>query len=69
MVYVFKTSVQTNLEIEELRPEFDKINSITRWNFDLEDCDNILRVESNIISSKIISELLKYHNFQCQELE
>ncbi len=69
MVNVFKTSVETNLDIEELRPDLDKEESIIRWNFDLEDCDNILRVEGSKNSSKIIRELFKHHNFKCYELE
>lgn len=41
---------------------------MSSWNFDLEDCDKILRVDSqNEISEKIIN-LLSDSSFNCEEL-
>ena len=67
-IYVFKTSIKP----EDIRA----VNAILRtliphckWNYDLEDCDNILRIESH----KNIAELITFHleldGFNCQELE
>lgn len=69
MILVFKTSVKTNTQIKTLKPHIDKILPKGKWNFDLEDCDKILRVDSeeNIVSTMI--NLLTAHNFYCVELD
>jgi len=69
MIFVFKTSVKTNMQVKQLRPHIDKMLPTATWNFDLTDCDKILRVDSgeNIIF-KII-DLLNRHNHNCEELE
>lgn len=69
MIYVFKTTVQTKVQARKLKPHLDQILPTAKWNFDLHDCDKILRVDSedNIIHP--IVSLLKRHNFRCEELE
>lgn len=69
MIYVFKTSVKTKTQVKKLRSHINKILSCEKWNFDLEDCDNILRIDSgkNIVVK--ITELLKSHQYHCEELE
>lgn len=69
MVHVFKTSIETDEDIKKIKPKLDSLPTILRWNFDLEDCDNILRVEApNVLSTEII-DLLVESNFECQELD
>ena len=69
MIYVFKTSVKTKKQVKKLSPHINEIVPVKKWNFDLEDCDNILRIDSeeNIVL-KII-DLLTIHEFHCEELE
>ena len=69
MVFVFKTSVKTKRQVKELKTHIDKILPRSKFHFDLEDCDNILRIDSeeNIIPT--IINLLEFHNFDCEELE
>lgn len=69
MILVFKTSVQTKTQIELLRPYLDKILEKSRWNFDLEDCDKILRIEGGNCSQRTVIELLKNLDFECIKLE
>ncbi|MCK0188908.1 hypothetical protein [Arenibacter sp. F20364] len=69
-VLVFKTSINHNREIRVLKPALNKL--ITKWgywNFDLEDCDNILRVETHRVTAGAIARLLNNHGFLCEELE
>lgn len=68
MVTVFKTNVQcpdkASSIVNGLLCEFPAF----RINFDLEDCDNILRVEGgNIQTNEIISSLKKLGHF-CEEM-
>lgn len=69
MIYVFKTSVKTKVQAKKLKPHIDKMLPKAKWNFDFDDCDKILRIDSeeNIISP--IINLLKIHQFNCEELE
>jgi hypothetical protein len=69
MIYVLKTSVRTKIQAKKLKPHIDEILPKAKWNFDLADCDKVLRIDSeaNIISP--IINLLNNHDFDCQELE
>ena len=69
MIFVFKTSVQTKMQAKRLRPHINKILPNEKWNFDLEDCDKILRIdcEKNIVLK--IKDLLNNHKFNCEELK
>lgn len=63
-----KTSVKTRKAVKYLAPQLDKILSNAIWNFDLEDCDNILRIDSRPEISSDVIKLLKYEGFECEEL-
>ncbi|KQO21020.1 hypothetical protein ASF10_15160 [Flavobacterium sp. Leaf82] len=68
MIEVFKTNVQevqqSKMIVEKLLEHFPN-SSI---NFDLEDCDKILRIHSVSISNKTIIDLLNAHGFHCEVL-
>jgi hypothetical protein len=70
MVWVFKTSVQSKADIASLA---SSLNGLLQprgsWNIDLEDCDNILRVESAALQSEEIIRLLQDQGYFCAELE
>ena len=69
MIFVFKTSVKSKIQVKKLKPHIDRLLPSVKWNFDLHDRDNILRIDSeeNIVFE--ISELLETHNHYCEELE
>jgi hypothetical protein len=68
MVLIFKTSVFTDQDIQSLTPSLDKLPQ-TRWNFDLEDCDKILRIESlQEVSEDEIINILIGRGFTCEVL-
>lgn len=68
MIEVFKTDVQqpgtANLLIAKLILLFPG----SRVNFDLEDCDRVLRVEGENICREKIAQLLKSCGYFCQIL-
>jgi hypothetical protein len=68
-VFVFATSVEKRRQVSRIKPLLTAVPSINDWNFDLEDCDNILRVEATAISPRFIETLLKTAGFECRELE
>ena len=69
MIFVFKTSVKTQMQAKKLKLHIDKILPNAKWNFDLKDSDKILRIDSeeNVVS--ITKDLLNIHKFNCEELE
>ena len=69
MIFVFKTSVKTKMQVKKLKPHFDKILPNEKWNFDLEDRDKILRIDSEENIGLVIIDLLNIHNHTCEELE
>ena len=65
MISVFKTSVSNESDIEILKPLLDTQLENSKWNFDLEDCDNILRIDSlNEVVEQTI-KLLKDYGLCC----
>jgi hypothetical protein len=69
MIYVFKTSVKTKMQVKKIKPHLDNIFPAATWNFDLDDCDKILRIDSdeNIVCK--MKALLNLHEFYCEELK
>ena len=68
-VLVFKTSVKKYKDVHQLSPLLDRlINPSGRWNFDLEDCDNILRVETPVIAAGLVINTLEERGYLCEEL-
>lgn len=47
MVWVFKTTIKNKIQVRKISPILDElILPQGKWNFDLEDCDKILRIEN-----------------------
>ena len=70
MVLVFRTSVTKESEIALLAPHLNKLTQGNgNWNFDLEDCDNILRIESVSLQTWEVIPVLQQLQFFCEELE
>lgn len=69
-VLVFKTSVSKKKEVKHLRPVLNELlPKGDCWNFDLEDCDNILRVETHTLHPTLILNALQTRGYFCEELE
>lgn len=69
MVQVFCTSVESREEVIKIKPFLDTQLTPASWNFDLSDCDRILRVvASEDLSQKVIAVLEQY-GYTCRELE
>lgn len=68
-VLVFKTMVETPEQIKSLKPRLDQLAGNGLWNFDLTDCDRILRIVSPHVRAEATIGLLKNFGFACTELE
>jgi len=68
-ILIFSTSIEKPEQVNEVKPLLSSVPAISGWNFDLEDCDNILRIEADDVSPRYIETLLISAGFNCQELE
>lgn len=68
-VYIFKTTVINQSHVKGLKSDLNKLTQKNeQWNFDLEDCDNILRIETREPSVEKFVKVLQTQGFQCVEL-
>lgn len=66
-VMVFSTSVESALTVAALSSGLDDLVGEGHWNFDLDDCDRILRVVAGCRPEKVIA-FLDSAGFCCAEL-
>jgi cell fate (sporulation/competence/biofilm development) regulator YmcA (YheA/YmcA/DUF963 family) len=66
---IFKTSVATQKQVGKLQSLLNALPLITECNFDLDDCDNILRVISTDLQPQVICQLLRTEGFGCETME
>jgi hypothetical protein len=68
-VLVFATNIENHTQVSKVKPLLTAVDKIDNWNFDLEDCDNVLRIEARDISPGYIETLLNNAGFECRELD
>ena len=69
MVEVFKTDVQKKAQSKMLVCILSEAFPSFKINFDLSDCDKVLRVEGDNIEALRIMILLKEYGFTCKILD
>ena len=68
MVEVFKTNVQRKTQSKMLLSILSEAFPSFKINFDLSDCDKVLRVEGDNIEALRIMILVKENGFMCEIL-
>lgn len=68
IVEVFKTNVQEKIEAQRILRLLMARFAGSRINFDLEDCDRILRVEDETIDCNAIIAQLQAAGYACETL-
>jgi hypothetical protein len=68
MVEVFKTNVRQRRQAKMLLGLMARQFPMLKINFDLDDCDKILRVEGESISPSKITTLVTGNGYQCEIL-
>jgi hypothetical protein len=67
IISVFKTSIQEK-DLTKVSLILNNVEGLLKWNTDLEDCDNVLRVESSLDITEKIVRAFSVNNLQCEEL-
>ena len=68
MIEVFKTDINSGETAAAILEKLQFLFPGYAVNFDLEDCDRILRVESEKINKGEVISILNDHGFNCEEL-
>ena len=69
MVEVFKTNVQKKTQSKMLLSVLSEAFPSFKINFDLTDCDKVLRVEGDSMEALRIMILVKQYGFTCEVLD
>lgn len=69
MVEVFRTNIETTSDAHNIIQMLVQFFPGSRINFDLHDCDKILRVEGSDFSPGEVVRLLSSKGFNCEALE
>jgi len=67
---IFQTNINSKHHIKTLQSVFNDHDHILDWSIDIEDIDNVLRIEANdeLHDSDVIN-LIGEHGFYCDHLE
>lgn len=67
-ILVFKTNVSSKKKVSQIANRLSSVPAIKQWNFDLDDCDKVLRIVTTGLNARFIESLLKIGGFKCEEL-
>jgi len=68
-ILVFKTSLSDIHRIQDIEPLLDVHPNIYKWNVDLNDDDNILRIMANNLAGEEVENMLLSSGYYCEELQ
>lgn len=68
MVEVFRTNVAEAAVAEDIAARLAQLFPGSRIDFDLEDCDRVLRIEGRDIAADGVINLLRALNYECAVL-
>jgi hypothetical protein len=68
-VLVFKTNVTSKKKVSKVSTLLTSFPTIQQWNFDLDDCDKVLRIVATELNPGSVESLLNTAGFNCQVLD
>jgi len=68
-VLIFKTNVTNEKKVNKVNSLLSSVQTIKQWNFDLEDCDKILRIVATGVKPDFVESLLQKAGFNCEMLD
>lgn len=68
-ILIFKTNVDAKEHVQKVEAILRSIALVKRWNFDLEDCDRILRIVASNLQPALIETLLRKESIHCEHME
>ncbi|MFY0672612.1 MAG: hypothetical protein JXQ87_04380 [Bacteroidia bacterium] len=68
-IVILCTDIQSRKTIGEVAPFLDMHPHIHKWSIDIEDCDKVLRIETDCLTENEISDFLLILGVHCSELQ
>lgn len=68
-ILIFKTNLIDAKRISDIEPSLDVHPNIFKWNVDLNDDDNILRIVASNVAGEEVEDLLLSAGYYCEELK
>lgn len=68
MIWIFRTNLRFKKDVQKVGLLLDQLPAVKRWNVALDDCDRILRVESDDLHARDIIHLMQETGYFCEEL-
>lgn len=68
VISIFRTSISNEEDILKTADLLNRIVGPAQWNFDLEDIDQILRINANASVNSFLAQELHKLGFECTEL-
>lgn len=67
-IFIFKTDIDSEYDIEELDELLAEQETILQWNVDREDVDKVLRIESTADNGSVLRQAVVEAGYLCEEL-
>lgn len=68
-LFILKTDIKSQLQVNKLRPVFQRNDSIARWTVDLDDVDRVLKLETRIdLKQEEMIKIVRDQGIKCEEL-
>jgi hypothetical protein len=68
-ILIFKTNLESPELVNRVKPLIQNLQGIRRWNVDMHDCDNVLRIEATELSPRSVEDTLQKAGYYCEELQ
>ena len=66
---LFRTDIKSKKKVKSVKPIFKNHADILKWSIDLEDIDNVLRIEATAnLTEKEVINLIRQHGFYIKTL-
>ena len=67
-VLVFRTNIYRKKDVKSVSSHLNGCEAIMKWNVDLSDIDNVLRIETTYNDCAPVIELIRQAGYACEEL-
>lgn len=68
-ILIFKTNLESPELVNRVKPLIQNLQGIRKWNVDMHDCDNVLRIEATELSPRSVEDTLQKAGYYCEELQ
>jgi hypothetical protein len=68
-LHIFRTDINTVEKVRKAETLLSRHKGVNRWNLDLDDCDKVLRIESDKLVRENVIGILKSHEIFVEELQ